>query len=781
MQKEPKAQIFMNKKFLWSCIVGGVLCGFASCTSTPTNNPADVNIIPLPNEIQLAHGHFSLKEGMTISFSDKGIQSAAEYLTSLLTRSTGFVLNTEESDQGNIRLILTQEAEEKEGSYTVYVKADYVEIAAASYGGIISGIETVRQLLSPDIESTESIQGKTWTIPAVNIKDAPRFEWRGLMLDVSRHFYTKEEVKELLDLMALYKMNKFHWHLTDDQGWRVEIKKYPDLTEKGAWRAFNAQDRECMRRAIAENNPDYQIPEEKLRIIQGDTLYGGYYTQEDIKEVVQYASVRGIDIIPEIDMPGHMLAAVGNYSGVSCFSTTGWGKTFSSPVCPGKESALEFCKNVYAEIIPLFPYKYVHIGGDEVEKSNWKKCPDCQKRIKDNGLKDEEELQAWFIHYMEHYFNEQGKELIGWDEIIEGGLSETATVMWWRNWNPQAIPTATAHGNPVIYCPNACFYLDYQQDRSSVKSIYEYTLAPDSLGKKQQDLVLGVQGNIWTEWIPSRERMQYMVVPRMMAIAEKGWSQPDQMVWEEFQERMVGQFPRLSVMNVNYRIPDLEGFHTTNAFIGKTEVSVVSPDPSCEIHYTTDGTAPTLESPQYEGAITIDTTTYFTFRSFRSNGKEGDIFQTAYLKQEYSKADQQASPENNGLKATWHECRVDSCSQIDQFPVKGTYEINDVTIPAEVKGDIGLIINGYFNAPKNGIYTFYLLSDDGSYLKIDNETVVDNDGPHAPVEIVGQRALSKGLHPIETRYFDYNGGTLSLRIYNPDGQLLPVESGIYAY
>ena len=283
----------MNKNFLWSCIVGGVLCGFASCTSTSTNNPADVNIIPLPNEIQLAHGHFSLKEGMTISFSDKGIQPAAEYLTSLLTRSTGFVLNTKESDQGNIRLILTQEAEEKEGSYTVNVKADYVEIAAASYGGIISGIETVRQLLSPDIESTESIQGKTWTIPAVNIKDAPRFEWRGLMLDVSRHFYTKEEVKELLDLMALYKMNKFHWHLTDDQGWRVEIKKYPDLTEKGAWRAFNAQDRECMRRAIAENNPDYQIPEEKLRIVQGDTLYGGYYTQEDIKEVVQYASVRG--------------------------------------------------------------------------------------------------------------------------------------------------------------------------------------------------------------------------------------------------------------------------------------------------------------------------------------------------------------------------------------------------------------------------------------------------------------------------------------------------------
>lgn len=257
------------------------------------------------------------------------------------------------------------------------------------------------------------------------------------------------------------------------------------------------------------------IPEDKIRIVEGDTLYGGYYTQEDIKDVIAYAKVRGIDIVPEIDMPGHMLAAVSNYEGVSCFNETGWGSTFSSPVCPGKDSALEFCKNIYAELIDLFPYKYVHIGGDEVEKTNWKKCPDCQKRMRDNNLKTEEELQSWFIHDMERFFNEKGKEMIGWDEIIEGGLSKTATVMWWRSWVKDAAAQATGQGNPVIFTPNGQFYLDYAEDKNSIASIYNLNTA-DGLTPEQQALILGVQGNIWCEWIPSNARMQYMAIPRLL-------------------------------------------------------------------------------------------------------------------------------------------------------------------------------------------------------------------------------------------------------------------------
>ena len=766
----------MKKKLLWICAVSGVLWTASSCTNT--SQQTTVDIIPQPQSVEVSGGEFTLKDGMTIAYSDASLKPAAEYLASMLGRSTGYKFQLEEGDGGDIRLQLSGEASAKEGSYSLEVNRGKAVVSAAGYPGVIAGVETIRQLLPAEIESPAVVDGKTWTMPAVSIADGPRFQWRGLMLDVSRHFYSKEEVMELLDLMALYKMNKFHWHLTDDQGWRIEIKKYPLLTEKGAWRTFNSQDRVCMRRAKAEHNSDFEIPESKLRIVEGDTLYGGYYTQEDIKEVVKYAAVRGIDIIPEVDMPGHMLAAVSNYDGVSCFRQTGWGKMFSSPVCPGKESALEFCKNVYAEIFPLFPYKYVHLGADEVEKDNWKKCPDCQKRMRDNGLKTEEELQSWFVHQMERFFNENGKELIGWDEIIEGGLSETATVMWWRNWNPQAVPTATAHGNHVIYCPNANFYLDYQQDKYSVQNIYTYGLAPDSLSEVQRSLVLGVQGNIWCEWIPSRERMQYMAFPRMMAIAEIGWSEPENQDWDGFERRMIGQFPRLGILNVNYRMPDLTGFHKTNAFVGETEVKVVSPDPSVAIHYTTDGSIPTLESPVYSSPVRITESTDFIFRSFRANGKAGDLFHTSFIKQEYAPATD-AAPTKTGLQAVWHEGKTDSCAFIDRNPVKGTYEIADVSIPGAVKGDIGLVITGYFNAPSDGVYTFALLSDDGSTLKVDGAMVVDNDGPHSPQEVTGQRALAKGMHPIEVRYFDSNGGTLKLEVLDPEGK--PMKEGIYMH
>lgn len=440
----------MYKRLFYACTLAGALLANMSCTSTSDTSVSEINIIPLPSSISQESGSFLLKDGMTIGISDKSLMPAAEYLSSLLNRSTGYHLSIQEGEEGDIQLSLADSFSPKEGSYSLHIDKKKVTISSGNYGGFIAGIQTIRQLFPAEIESMTELPGNTWTLPAVTITDEPRFSWRGVMLDVSRHFYSSDEVKELLDLMALYKLNKFHWHLTDDQGWRIEIKKYPLLTEKGAWRPFNSQDRECMRRAQAEDNPDFEIPAEKLRIVQGDTLYGGFYTQEEIKEIVRYAGIRGIDVIPEIDMPGHMLAAVSNYGGVSCFAQTGWGKTFSSPVCPGKESALEFCKNVYAEVIPLFPYKYIHLGADEVEKTNWKKCPDCQKRMKEEGLKTEEELQSWFVHYMEHFFNEHGKNLIGWDEILEGGLSETATIMWWRNWYPQSLPEATAQGNQAI-------------------------------------------------------------------------------------------------------------------------------------------------------------------------------------------------------------------------------------------------------------------------------------------------------------------------------------------
>lgn len=767
----------MYRQLIAACSLTGALLLSACSPTAPVSH--DVSIIPIPKEIKNANGEFTLKDGMTIGVADKQLLPAANYLSSLLSRSTGYIYNVREGD-GDISLAVSDIAGQNEGAYTLDVSSGKVQIKGNTYGGVISGIESLRQLLPAEIESPEVVSDITWSVPAVQITDAPRFGWRGLMLDVSRHFSTKEEVKELLDMMALYKLNKFHWHLTDDQGWRVEIKKYPLLTEKGAWRTFNNHDRECMRLAKVQDNPDYEIPAEKLRITQGDTLYGGFYTQNDIKEIVEYAGVRGIDVIPEIDMPGHMLAAVSNYAGVSCFNQTGWGTTFSSPVCPGKDSALEFCKNVYSEIIPLFPYKYIHLGADEVEKTNWKKCPDCQKRMKDNGLKTEEELQAWFVHDMEKFFNENGKEMIGWDEILEGGLSPTATIMWWRSWHPQSVPDATAQGNHAIMSPNTNFYFDYQQDKNSLPGVYNFNPMLESLNDAQKALILGMQANLWCEYIPSFERAQYMIMPRMMALSEQAWSDPSVKSWDGFTERLVKQFPRLNIMGVNYRMPDLEGFNNTNAFIGEGNVTITCLDPSVEIHYTTDGSIPTLESPRYTDPIKVTETTDFTFRTFRPNGKKGDIVKTRYIKSEYAPA-AEATPSKKGLQAVWHEFKGNKCADIEKAPVNGTYEISEVTIPAEAKGNIGLVISGYFNAPEDAIYTFNLISDDGSTLTIDGEQVVDNDGPHSVREVTGQKALAKGLHPIQVKYFDNNGGMLQLKVMTADGKEIPVNADMFAY
>ncbi|MBQ8875606.1 MAG: beta-N-acetylhexosaminidase, partial [Bacteroides sp.] len=542
----------------------GIVLLMTACNDAPPVIK-DASIIPIPMSLKQDTTCFVLPKSTTIGINDPQLRPAAEYLISVLKPATGYSFNINEGE-GDIDLTVG-EVSGVEDSYTLISNPEKVSITGNTYRGVVAGIQSLRQLFPAEIESDKKVN-MSWGIPSVEIQDAPRFGWRGLMLDVSRHFYTKEEVKEFLDLMALYKFNKFHWHLTDDQGWRLEIKQYPLLTEKGAWRKFNNHDRDCIRYAAEQDNPDYEIPTDKIQVVEGDTLYGGFYTQDDVKEVIAYAQVRGIDIIPELDMPGHMLAAVSNYNGVSCFEETGWGSTFSSPVCPGKDSALEFCKNIYTELIELFPYEYVHIGGDEVEKTNWKKCPDCQARMKEHGLKTEEELQAWFIHEMEHFFNSKGKKMIGWDEIIEGGLSETATVMWWRSWEKPAPSKTINHGNNLIFSPNAPFYLDYAQDKKSVSNIYNYEPMKEVPDADKQHLVKGVQGNIWCEWIPTRERMHYMAAPRMLAIAELGWSANDRKDWNDFQVRMANQFGRLNVMDVQYRIPDLEGFMKSNVFIG---------------------------------------------------------------------------------------------------------------------------------------------------------------------------------------------------------------------
>ena len=736
-------------------LAGLTMAGFMLLSCNTEVKEANYQIIPLPQEISVMDqaAPFILSNGTKIMYPEgnEKMQKNAEFLASYIKDLTGKSLAVQAGTDGKgIILQLGGNAENPEG-YQLKVTSDQVVISGPTEAGVFYGIQTLRK-------SIPVAQGVDIALPAVEINDYPRFSYRGAMLDVSRHFFPVDSVKRFIDMLALHNINRFHWHLSEDQGWRIEIKSRPELTEIGSKRAETV---------IGHNSGKYD-----------GKPYGGFFTQEEAKEIVAYAAERHITVIPEIDMPGHMLAAVSNYEGVSCFNETGWGSVFSSPVCPGKDSALEFCKNIYAELIALFPYKYVHIGGDEVEKTNWKKCPDCQKRMHDNNLKTEEELQSWFIHDMERFFNGKGKEMIGWDEIIEGGLSKTATVMWWRSWVKDAATKATAQGNPVIFTPNGQFYLDYAEDKNSMASIYNLDTT-DNLTPEQQSLILGVQGNIWCEWIPSNARMQYMAIPRLLAIAELGWSKPEQKDWNAFKQRLSDQFERLNIMGINYRIPDLEGFNAVNAFIGEGTINVTCLDPTAKIHYTTDGSTPTLQSPVYEGPIKVTETTDFTFCTFRPNGKKGDIAKTRFIKSEYTPS-VTAAPSNPGLKATWHEFKGNKCSEIEKAPVNGTYPVEDVMIPKKVKGNIGLIIKGYFNAPQDDIYTFALLSDDGSTLTIDSEQIVDNDGPHGPKEIVGQKALAKGYHPMELRYFDQNGGQLKLKVTGSDGKEIPFTH-LYAH
>lgn len=733
----------------------------------PVSAVNELTLLPVPDKVVSGKGTFVLQKNASISYGAEELKSAANYLHTFLSASTGYALPILQGSKGDVQVNLSAEGDK--GSYILEVTGRNIIIKGNGYEGVINGIATLRQLFLEKVESKTVLKVADWRIPCVKIIDKPRFEWRGMMLDVSRHFASKEEVKELLDVMALYKLNKFHWHLTDDQGWRVEIKKYPLLTEKGAWRTWNNHDRRCMQLSKEEDNSDYDIPLSKVQIVANDTLYGGFYTQEDIKEVVAYAAARGIDIIPEIDMPGHFLAAIHNYSGISCFDQVGWGEVFSSPICPGKESALQFCRDVYREIFQLFPYKYVHIGGDEVEKANWKKCPDCQRRIRENNLSDEKELQSWFIKYMEKFFNENGKQMIGWDEILEGGLSKTATVMWWRTWQPNTIKETTAQGNKVIYSPNAEFYLDYKQDKNSLRKIYDYNMLPDDLNQQQRKLVMGVQGNLWTEFVPSRERMHYMIFPRLLAIAELGWSKPQQMNWDDFSTRLLSHFKRLTCLNIGYRIPDLEGFYDSNVFVDTRKVNVICRDTSAVIRYTVDGTIPNQFSPMYTEPIVVDKTTNFMFRTFRANGKKEDIVKTRFIKGRYTEP-VQVKENSPGLKAVWHEYKGESCVEIPAAAVNGSYQISEVAIPEGVKGNIGLIITGFVNIPKDDIYTFRLMSDDGSWLIIDDQVIIDNDGPHSPQELIGQHAMKSGLHPIEVRYFDHNGGLLSLKVFDSTGK-----------
>ena len=726
-------------------------------------------LIPFPKQIEMKKGSFTFDSETKIVAADS-LQTVSTYLQKIAKQHTGFELTLSKEKPQSKSIFIEIDSCLHQEEYQLIVNQKDISIKGNNVRALLLGIQTLQQLF---------YLSENQTLPCLQITDAPEWHYRGMHLDISRHFFDKEEVKEYLDLMALYKFNKFHWHLTDDQGWRVEIKKYPELTEKGAWRTFNEQDSVCIKLAEKEQNPDLKIPESKLRTTNGITEYGGFYTQDEIKEIVAYAAERGIDVIPEIDMPGHFTSAIKVFPDLACFDEASWGAVFSSPICPGKDATLDFCKDIFSEIFELFPYKNVHVGADEVEQAYWHKCPHCQKRISENHLTDEHELHAWFVREMEYFFHENNKKMIGWDEIADGGLSESATMMWWRTWVKKNVIKAIEQKNEVILAPNSNYYFDYKQNRNTLKDLYAFNPVPAEVSETQRKSIKGVQANLWAEYIPSPQRIQYQIFPRILALSETAWNDTKRSDWECFKKRLIKQFDILDALNVNYRPLDLENIEQVNVFVGDTIIEWENPLPNVIIRYTTDGSVPNENSTLYNAPIKLSETTDFTIRYFRPNGTAADIVKTTYRKENYREAAVLENPKK-GLRLNWHETVANKIADIEQVSVKESFVVDGIVVPETVGGKRGLVYSGYLNVPKEAIYTFILTSDDGSKLYIHDETVVDNDFAHGPITVSGQMALKKGLHPIKLYYFDMNnGGMLNLKCVDNEGVDVFIAENVY--
>ncbi|KAA6300141.1 MAG: Beta-hexosaminidase [Candidatus Ordinivivax streblomastigis] len=457
-----------------------------------------------------------------------------------------------------------------------------------------------------------------WVAPCTVIEDAPRFSYRGMHLDVCSHFFSVDFIKRYLDLMTIHKQNVFHWHLTEDQGWRIEIKRYPELTQKGSVRKETV------------------IGTYKSAFYDG-TPYGGFYTQEEIREIVRYAADRFITVIPEIEMPGHSLAAISCFPGLSCGLeekyevATRWG-VFRQVYCP-KAETFEFLENVLEEVMELFPSEYIHIGGDECPKTSWKKCPHCQNLMFTLGLKDEFELQSFFIQRMEKFINSRGRKIIGWDEILQGGLAQNATVMSWLG-EEGGIKSAQHH-HDVVMCPHTKYYLDYYQADPkaeklcmghlvSLREAYLYNPVPDTLTDEQRKYIHGVQGCVWTEYMVNPERVEYMAFPRAVAISETAWSAAENKDWNDFSIRLENHFRRLDRLNVNYckAFNDVViQLHDDDSWLKVVTLSIDAPN--TEIRYTIDGSTPTAHSPLYIKPFVINKSDTVRTAGFRGNKQIG--------------------------------------------------------------------------------------------------------------------------------------------------------------
>ena len=581
----------------------------------------DMVLVPYPAEVLIGEGYFNAK-GAQVTY-DASLDEATVNVINAFAQKLSSVSGAEsnvtagQTDEG---FIFRYNPELESEAYILDVEPDVVSIEASSLRGFNYAIQTLRQLLPKEILGSESAPRANWTIPVLHINDAPRFAYRGLHFDVSRHFFSVDEVKRYIDIMEFHKLNKLHWHLTDDQGWRIEIKKYPLLTEVGSMRKGT-----CVRKEW--DNLD-GIP------------YGGWYTQDEIREVVAYAASKGIDVIPEIDLPGHMLGALAAYPELGCTGGpyevwTRWGVS-PDVLCAGNENVYEFIEDVLSEVCELFPSEYIHIGGDECPKTAWEKCPECQAKIKALGLTDkdgetaEHYLQSYVITRVEKFLNGRGRKVIGWDEILEGGIAPNATIMSWHGDKPGW--KAASMGHDAIMTPNYCMYFDKYQSTDEekepfgiggylpMKKVYMYEPCHEDMTEEEKAHILGVQANMWTEYIADADHLYYMLLPRLAALSEVQWCREENRDWERFYDVADCVCDRYRTMGYNYaeHILQVMGEIKTDA-AEKCAVVTLQSQGDAPIRYTLDGTAPKKTSEHYKTPVVLGESCVFRAASFRKD------------------------------------------------------------------------------------------------------------------------------------------------------------------
>ncbi|MEZ4776093.1 MAG: family 20 glycosylhydrolase [Bacteroidia bacterium] len=594
--------------------------------------PATFSLIPRPASFTPGNGYFTIAKNTRIVLPANApeINAMGDLLANQINQATGFAPEVEMTDSPsptkNAIVISLDPAINHAEGYTLKATKENIAIQAQTPQGVFYALETLRQLFPPEFEKPSG--ALTLAVPVVDIVDEPRYPYRGMNLDVSRHMFSVEAIKKYIDLMARHKFNTFHWHLTDDQGWRIEIKKYPKLTEVGAWR------KETLIGHGAR--PPFEYDGKR---------YGGFYTQEEVKEVIAYAQERYVTIIPEIELPGHAQAALAAYPELGCTTgpfevATRWG-VMEDVFCP-TEATFTFLEDVLTEVAELFPSQYIHIGGDECPKTRWENSAFCQNLMRSEGLKDEHELQSYFIQRIEKFLLTKNRRIIGWDEILEGGLAPEATVMSWRGMEG-GIEAARQKHDVIMTPTNFCYFDYYQGDPAidppaiggnlTLEKVYSFEPTPTELNEEEANYILGSQANVWTEYIKTPEHLEFMVYPRACAMAEVVWSPKETRSWNDFSSRLAGHLKRLGLMGVNYapHFFDVTAKPVVDMQNHTLSVELSAGDPDYEIRYSLEGKTPTEASPLYESPILIEKTTKFAAATFLDGKLVGRPLNKAYF------------------------------------------------------------------------------------------------------------------------------------------------------